>query len=82
MIAIGCLSCVVAGWYADRAGRTRTTIISLAISGACCLLAGHLAGHPLVLLAVCLVWGALVIADIITSQEALFDITNPPGGIM
>ena len=77
VIAIGCLSCVVAGWYADRAGRTRTTIISLAISGACCLLAGHLGGHPLVLLAVCLVWGALVIADSAQYSASITELCDP-----
>ncbi len=77
VIAVGCLSCVLAGWYADRAGRTRTTIISLSISGACCLLAGHLAGYPMALLAVCLVWGALVICDSAQYSASVTELCDP-----
>ena len=77
VIAIGCLSCVLAGWYADRAGRTRTTIISLSVSGACCLVAGHLMGHPMALLAVCLVWGALVISDSAQYSASITELCDP-----
>jgi MFS family permease len=77
VIAIGCLSCIIAGWYADRAGRTRTTIISLVVSGACCLVVGHLAGHPILLLMLCLVWGALVISDSAQYSAAITELCDP-----
>jgi MFS family permease len=77
VIAIGCVSCVVAGWYADRAGRTRTAIISLSISGTCCLLAGHLGGSPFLMLSVCLIWGALVISDSAQYSAAITELCDP-----
>ena len=77
VIAIGCVSCVVAGWYADRAGRTRTAIISLAVSGTCCLIAGHLADYPFALLLVCLVWGALVISDRAQYSASITELCDP-----
>jgi MFS family permease len=77
VIAIGCVSCVVAGWYADRAGRTRTAIISLAISGTCCLFAGHLGGSPFLMLSVCLIWGALVISDSAQYSASITELCDP-----
>lgn len=77
IIAIGALSCVVAGWIADRAGRTNATIGSLLVSGGCCLIAGYLAEQPILLLAVCLVWGALVIADSAQYSAAISELCDP-----
>lgn len=77
VIAIGCVSCIVAGWWADRAGRTLIAIISLAVSGMCCLLAGHLGGSPYVLLAICLVWGALVISDSAQYSASITELCDP-----
>ena len=63
-IAAGGPGCVVGGWLADRVGRTRVVMGALAISGACALLAGQLQhAAPWALLALCLVWGAAVVAD-------------------
>ena len=64
VVGVGGLGSLVAGPVADRFGRTSVTIASLATSGACCLTVGFLfTGPPLVLLAVCLVWGFAVVAD-------------------
>jgi predicted MFS family arabinose efflux permease len=64
VIGIGGLGSLLAGVWGDRFGRTTITIISLAVSGACALVAGFLFGaHPAVLLSVCLVWGFAIIAD-------------------
>ena len=54
-----------AGAYSDRAGRTRSAAVALAVSGACALVIGPLArAAPVwVVLAVALVWGASVVAD-------------------
>ena len=64
VIAVGALGCVAAGLLADRIGRVRVTVGAMAISGACCLLAGPAFGlHPAVTVALCLVWGLAVVAD-------------------
>ncbi len=63
-IAAGAPGSLAAGYLADRWGRTRTTLASLAISGACSLGIGFLFGaSPLLLSAVALVWGFAVVAD-------------------
>ena len=63
-IAVGGLGAWLAGVAADRAGRTRVTSASMAVSGACCLLAGPLFGaSPLLVAPFCLVWGFAVVAD-------------------
>ena len=62
-VAVGGVGCLVAGLLADRVGRTVVTSASLAVSGACALVAGFLVGDPLLLTAVCLLWGFAVVAD-------------------
>ena len=64
VIGIGGLGSVLAGMLADRVGRTTITILSLAISGVCAFLVGFLfGGNPILLVAICLVWGFAVVAD-------------------
>ncbi len=64
VIAVGGLGSAYAGRLADRFGRTRVTIASLAISGACALVIGLFFGrHPLVLATIALIWGVSVVAD-------------------
>jgi MFS family permease len=63
-IAMGSVGCVVAGLLADRWGRATVTIVSMALSGACCLWIGGLLQGPLdLLVAVSLLWGLTVVAD-------------------
>jgi MFS family permease len=63
-IAIGGLGSVLAGAWADRLGRERITIWSMAVSGACSLVIGWLRFlPPWVLIAVVLVWGFAIVAD-------------------
>jgi MFS family permease len=63
-IAIGGAGCVWGGLFADRRGRERLVSISLAVSGACCVLSAILFGAPLWLLgALAMTWGFFVIAD-------------------
>jgi MFS family permease len=63
-IAMGGMGCVVAGVLADRWGRATLTIISMAVSGACCLWIGGLLHAPLpTLMAVAMLWGFAVVAD-------------------
>ena len=63
-IAIGGLGAVAAGVAADRLGRSRVTIVSMGVSGACCLVTGAAFGGPAWLLVLlCLVWGFSIVAD-------------------
>jgi MFS family permease len=64
VISMGGLGSLLAGQLADRVGRTTVTILSLVISGACCLTAGLLFGrNPVLLTFVCLIWGFAIVAD-------------------
>ncbi|HEY6952203.1 MAG TPA: MFS transporter [Bacteroidota bacterium] len=64
VIGAGGIGSLVAGFLADRLGRTTITIASMAISGMCALTVGLLfGGNPILLVLVCLVWGFAVVAD-------------------
>jgi MFS family permease len=74
----GLVGCIVAGWLADRCGRTAVTIGALAVSGTCALTAGlFFAGHPIWLAAVCLVWGVTVIADSAQFSASTTELSRP-----
>ncbi len=71
-IAAGAVGCIWAGWAADAgmlspearvARRARVTIVAMAVSGACCLLAAIFFQNFWLLVVICLVWGASVVAD-------------------
>jgi MFS family permease len=63
-IAAGGVGSLLAGVLADRLGRTTVTIASLVISGICSLLVGFLfGGSPILLVALCLLWGFAIVAD-------------------
>jgi MFS family permease len=63
-IGVGALGCVLGGLFADRWGRTTLTIAAMTVSGGCALVAGFLfGGSPVLLVALCLVWGFAVVAD-------------------
>ena len=76
-IAAGGLGSVLAGKWADRWGRTRISIGSLVVSGACCLLAGPLFGSPALLTVLCLVWGFAVVADSAQFSTAVSELADP-----
>ena len=64
VIGAGAVGSVLAGWLADRVGRTTLTMAAMTVSGGCALVVGLLfGGSPAVLVALCLVWGAAVVAD-------------------
>lgn len=64
VIAAGGLGSVLAGFLADRYGRTTITIVSMMISGTCALLVGvFYGGNPAVLAFICLIWGFAIVAD-------------------
>lgn len=64
VIGIGALGCLVGGLLGDRWGRTLTTLLAMAISGACALSIGFMQTAPvLAVLLVGLLWGFWVVAD-------------------
>ncbi|MBT8486059.1 MAG: MFS transporter [Phycisphaerales bacterium] len=77
VIAAGAIGCVVAGALADRVGRTTIAGASLAISGACAVVAGACFDHPVVLTVVCVMWGAAVVADSAQFSAAVTELTEP-----
>lgn len=72
-IAIGAVGCIWAGAASDRlqdqmsavrvAQRARVTIVAMAISSACCVLASLVLHRPMILVPLSLIWGIAVIAD-------------------
>jgi predicted MFS family arabinose efflux permease len=60
----GLAGCIAGGLAADRIGRTAVTIGAMALSGACAVVVGFtFGGSPWVVSAICLLWGATIIAD-------------------
>src|SRR4029079_4903405 len=63
-VAVGALGCVAGGVFADRLGRTTLTMLAMTISGTCAATRGLLhGGDPVLLTALCLVWGFSIVAD-------------------
>lgn len=64
VIGMGGLGSLAAGQLADKFGRTTVTILSLLTSGICAIFVGLLfGGSPILLIALCLVWGFAIVAD-------------------
>jgi MFS family permease len=76
-IAAGGLGSLLAGKLADRLGRTRITVWSLAASGLCCLTAGLVFHRPALLTALCLLWGFAVVADSAQFSAAVSELADP-----
>ncbi len=75
----GALGCLAGGWLSDRHGRTFLTIGAMAMSGSCALVVGFLFGaHPLLLTALCLLWGVTIIADSAQFSASITEL-SPPG---
>ncbi|HEX5181126.1 MAG TPA: MFS transporter [Gemmatimonadaceae bacterium] len=65
-VASGAIGCVIAGAFADRFGRTTTTMTAMVVSGACALGIGAAYGagaSPVLLGAITLIWGVTIVAD-------------------
>lgn len=78
VIGAGFLGCVFAGKIADQWGRTKTTIVAMAVSGMCSLLAGLFFGSPVWLLtALMLVWGFSVVADSAQFSACITELCEP-----
>jgi MFS family permease len=77
-IAAGGAGSLLAGRLADRVGRTVITIVSLVTSGLCCLVAGVLfGGSPVLVTALCLVWGFAVVADSAQFSACVSELCDP-----
>ena len=76
-IAAGGLGSLLAGKLADRLGRTKITIASLAASGLCALAAGFVFHRPALLTALCVVWGFAVVADSAQFSAAVSELADP-----
>jgi MFS family permease len=64
VIGIGGLGSLLAGRLADRWGRSRTTIVSMAVSGICAVMIGFFFGSsPLLVTLIGLIWGFAIVAD-------------------
>jgi len=77
-VAIGAIGCLAGGAIADRWGRTALTIGAMAASGACALIVGSLfGGNPVLITAICLVWGIAVIADSAQFSASVTELSDP-----
>jgi MFS family permease len=77
VIAVGGIGSILAGKVADRWGRTRTTSVSLLVSGAAALCAGFFYDHPYGLTLICLIWGFAVVADSAQFSTAVSELSDP-----
>lgn len=66
------------GWFADRFGRTTSTMLSMAVSGSCALLIGLTYGRSYeLMLLIAVVWGVFVIADSAQFSAATTEVSDP-----
>jgi len=78
VIGSGGLGCVIAGWLADRLGRTIVAMTAMVLSGACSIFVGFLFGrNPVVLIGLCIVWGITVIADSAQFSASIAELAEP-----
>jgi MFS family permease len=79
VVGAGGAGCIVAGAFADRLGRSTTTIVAMALSGSSAVATGLLFGaSPVIVVAVCIVWGITIIADSAQFSSAVSELA-PPG---
>jgi MFS family permease len=77
VIGIGSLGSLLAGRLADRWGRSRTTILSMAVSGSCAVLIGFFfGGSPLVVTGIAFIWGFAIVADSAQFSTAVSELSE------
>jgi MFS family permease len=77
-VGSGGLGCVIAGWLADRVGRTTVAMTAMVLSGTCSMLVGFLyGGNPVFLVALCLIWGITVVADSAQFSASIAELSEP-----
>ena len=79
VIGAGFLGSWWAGAYSDRVGRPESAALAMAVSGACALTIGLLAGNgpAWLLIAIALVWGASVVADSAQFSTMVTEMADP-----
>jgi MFS family permease len=78
VIAVGGLGSLGAGYLADRWGRTRTTMLSMMLSGCCALGIGFVPpGHRLLVSVIALVWGCAIVADSAQFSSSISELADP-----
>lgn len=78
IIGAGGLGCVLGGLFADRLGRTTLTIPAMTVSGSCAVAAGLLyGGDPVLLVALCLLWGFAIVADSPQFSASIAELSDP-----
>jgi len=74
----GVIGCLVAGYAADRFGRTTITISAMAVSGSLALIVGFMFGtNPWLLTAACIIWGIAIIADSAQFSASVAELSDP-----
>ncbi|RME73468.1 MAG: MFS transporter [Chloroflexi bacterium] len=77
VIGIGGLGSLLAGPLADRWGRSRVTIVSMALSGTCAVAIGFTFGRsPWLVSLVALVWGFTIVADSAQFSAAVSELSD------
>lgn len=78
-IGAGAAGSIAGGLFADRWGRTTLTMLAMGISGTCAVTAGFLfGGNPTLLVALCLVWGASIVADSAQFSASIAELSERP----
>ena len=78
VVAAGGPGSWLGGRIADRRGRTTLTLISLVVSGICCLCAGFFLGAPVAWTwGLCFVWGLAVVADSAQFSACVSELCRP-----
>ena len=78
VIALGAFGCWAGGIASDRWGRTTSTMIAMALSGACAATIGlTFGGPPPLTLLVAIVWGITIVADSAQFSTAITELSPP-----
>lgn len=73
----GAVGCVVGGILSDKIGRANLTIVSMLISGICCILIGFTYGKAIWLtLIIAIIWGIAIIADSAQFSVAVSEVSE------
>jgi MFS family permease len=78
VIAASGPSSLIAGWTADRLGRSNITIIALVVSGSCALVIGFFFGlNPWLVTLIALIWGFAIAPDSGQYSTAASELSDP-----
>ena len=78
VVGVGGVGSFLAGIVADQWGRTRTTIVSMVVSGICAVGVGLVFGRsPIFLAIITLIWGFTIVADSAQFSAAISELAEP-----